>query len=200
MTLVSVAQYRTAVGDPYGTVPDDAAITAALADAQAQAEDYCLRPFTQAEYTERCYVYPNGMAYPTVTPVISVSAPANVNLQGDAVLLGSLTPWPLVSPGAFTPSYPAQGDITYVGGYTAGTCPPHLRAAIIQIARNLLNPVVLPGVPAGARSVQLGDVSLASDGPLQNLYGIDSVAAGILDGFLDRSVHGWQNRPVPTGN
>lgn len=195
--LVAWDFYVTVTSD---TDSDGNTVGMALARAQTRAEQWCRRPFGYGQYTETLYVYPDGCASPTVTPLAAVQAPSDVVPQGDRVFLGYLTPNPIVLAGGFTGAYPPQTEITYTGGWTASTLPEDLAEAICRIAFRMLHPVVLVGVPAGVTSAAVGDVHLQAPGPLDGFQVLDRSVLLILGRYRRRQVRGWQATPVLIGD
>lgn len=190
--LVSATTYIEITGD--GDAAGD--LDAALARAQARAERECRRPFSYGQYSETVFVYPDGCASPSVTPLASIDSPADTFLQGNRVFLGYLTPSPYLIGGEWTNAFPPQAAITYTGGWTADTLPEDLAEAICRIGFRMLHPVLLPQIPAGATSAAVGDVHLQSAVPLDGFAVIDGGTAQVLQRYRRRQVRGWQSTPV----
>lgn len=197
--LIHVADYQWVTKD--ATTPS-ANVEHALDDALDLAEDYCNRKFAYAEHTERLYVYRDGKCYPTNTPVASVSSPANLGataIQGAGVYLGVFLPTPAyLNAGDWQAGVPPQSDITYMGGFqpygdSAGptpALPTTVVRALCRIGWLILHPSSLPGVPAGAKSASVGDVSLTGD--LSAFIAVDPSIARDLKPYRKRKARGWQ--------
>jgi len=83
--MVSEATYRRLTGD---TTTASAAVVAALTDAQRMLEDALHRPIGSDVRTEVVKVWPDGLAYPVVTPVTAV--PPGATIHGAGVKGGSV--------------------------------------------------------------------------------------------------------------
>lgn len=163
MALVTVAAYQDATGD---TTTATATVATALTDAQRLLEEYLGRPLEKATRTERVRIFTEQrgqVAYPQVTPLVSVSAPSGAEISGAAVLGAT----PASSP-SFLADRPAYGEVTYVGGFDPAEddlaavtyVPRTLLRAIARAAYGLLHPPATTA-PVGAQSVQVGDVSVS---------------------------------------
>lgn len=157
-SLVTVERYQAITGD---TTTGEEVVEGRLDRAQRKVEDYLRRPLASAERTERVLLRyrPSGVlagtyaAYPKVTPVTEVAD--GLTIDGSAVLGASGT-WL---------SWWDEGDqyaeITYTGGWTAGSLPETIAESICLLARDLS---LVRAVPAGATSVAVGDASVSFDG------------------------------------
>lgn len=197
--LIHVADYRWVTQDqstPSGNVEH------ALDDALDLAEDYCNRRFAYAEHTETLYVYRDGKVYPTNTPVASVTSPANLGstaIQGAGIYLGVFLPTPAyLNAGDWQAGVPPQSAVTYMGGYQpygvddgpTSALPTTVFRVVSRIAWLITHPAVLQGVPGGARSAAVGDVSVAGD--LSSFVAVDPSIARDLRPYRKRKARGWQ--------
>jgi hypothetical protein len=170
--LVSAQQYQKITKDVASGIDDiDDMITEVIWDLSQE----CRRTLVYGEYTEAQYLYPNGMVYPSATPIdvnqpvisgVEVYDPATDNtgssiIQGDGVWVGWFSPLPWMP--FYTGVVPPQTVLTYWGGYTQQTIPPRLRRIICTVALYRLNPVVLLGMPGGTKSMSVGGVSISGD-------------------------------------
>lgn len=197
--LIHVADYRWVTGDQ--TTPS-ANVEQALDDALGIVEGHCNRKFAYGEHTETLYVYRDGKCYPTNTPLASVSSPTNLGstaLQGAGVYLGVFLPTPAyINSGDWQAGIPPQSKVTYMGGYQpyrsgAGPTddlPTTLVRALCRVAWLILHPVALPGVPAGAKSASVGDVSVTGD--LSSFVAVDPSVGRDLKPYRKRKARGWQ--------
>jgi hypothetical protein len=170
--LLTLTGYQQVTGD---TSTDSGAFTATLADALDELQRETRRTLLYAQYTERLYVYRNGMVYPTATPLDTTKAvnnpgadpPENVGIfQGNGIWVGWFVPLPSLP--IWQGVVPAQTDITYWGGYTGTDGPgPYLPAAlkrvIAKVCWYMLHPVTLSGLPGGVKSASVGGVSMSGD-------------------------------------
>jgi hypothetical protein len=182
--LIHVAYYRWVTGDQ--TTPS-ANVEQALDDAYDLVLTECRRPsFAYDTRTETLDISPRGFVYPAVTPVAEVSDPADASVRYGGVFLGAF--WPT----DFFTALPAQRTITYAGGYhpvwsgTAPELPTKLARVICRVAFLILHPqsIIGAGVPAGAKSASVGDVSVSGD--LSGFVAIDPSIARDLRGFKRR--------------
>jgi hypothetical protein len=163
MALVAPGEYRYVTLDSTST---DGAVSGALAVAVELAEQITDRQFVQAERTERLRPDAWGRVWPSATPIVSVSSPANTRVDGAAVFTGwSSLLFPdrtLVGLSWADPTV----EVTYTGGWTADTLPADLRRVLCELAFDLLHPdETLTGVPVGATTVQVGDARLSTSTP-----------------------------------
>lgn len=200
--LVDSALYARVTGDTDAYGPGMADL---FNDAQTLVEEHCNRTFRYGTYTERVYVYGNGLAYPKATPIASIASPANSVIQGNGVWIGPFFLFPFsgfvwgYGPDAMPSrqAFPLQADLTYTGGYqpygTTGptpALPAKLAYAICQVAYNIRHTSELPNVPYGATSVHVGDVGYS--GNLEPASPLDSSIQIRLKGFVRHPVRGWQ--------
>ena len=160
----------------------DGDCTNAIEQAQALAEQETGRiGFDQAVYTETCQVFSNRKAYPSAYPISAVSAPTGATFDAKSVSVSSSLgldfilgyPW-----GVQTYSQ----LISYTGGYPSGTAPKDLQQAVARIAKNLL-PADTDGIPHGATSISVGDLSISLGAGHDPTDPIDAVASKILTGY-----------------
>lgn len=155
--VVSKERYRIITLD---TTSADAAVTGALVDAQQLVEDYLDRKLTQALRTETMTYGPNGLVWPKAWPVIV--APAGMTIERSRRAIGGSSPGGLTD--AFADSdEPEFVTLTYTGGYTSATLPRVIESRIAWSAYSMLHPSVGASVPAGAKSVSVGDASITFD-------------------------------------
>lgn len=150
----------------------DADVELALADAQAFLEDETERGFELAERTEVLHYSADGYVYPSTTPIVSVSAPANSTIDGGRVRTGSHLSVSIGSSDTAT--------LTYTAGYAEGEFPRHLVSLVARLAYAGLPHT--SNVPEGATSVTVGDVS----------YTIASAVSS--DTSLNREVRRWDRK------
>lgn len=152
MSLLTVARYRAITGD---TDTTDAAVTARVELAVERLAEVLDRPLVEGEYTETLTPSGDGRVWPRATPITD---------PGDYTLDGLSLGW--VASGVFGSSSVA---VTYTGGFVERSGnPTALNRLPVCIEEDLAwavwamsnPPLVGSVVPAGARSVQLGDVSV----------------------------------------
>jgi hypothetical protein len=183
--IVDPITYRRLSGD---LTSYDGEVNDALAAAQRTAEQFCGREFDLATRTESVRVFADGRAYPASFPIQSVVSPANVTIDGAAVVLGWFgTAWdPAVN--WLTPNYGLSArheimrTITYVGGYAVGNVPPDLTSAVCRLAANILTPAGAV-LPDGVTSVSVGDLSITSRAGFDSMTLLDSTSASQLTRF-----------------
>lgn len=197
--LIHVADYRWITQDQ--TTPS-ANVERALDEALDLVEDELQRRLAFGTHTETLYVYRDGKVYPTNTPVATVTAPAvaATAIQGAGVYLGSFTPSPeLVNVGDWTAAAPPQSSVTYTGGYqpygtTDGVTPQlpmTLARVICRVAYLIVHPsTVLSGLPVGAKSASVGDVSVSGD--LTGFVAVNPSIARDLKPYRKRNIRAWQ--------
>lgn len=185
--LVDVPTYQRVTKD---TATSSGDVTTALTDALAMVDQECKRTFAYAaSVTETLDVNIRGLVYPSRFPVISVASPAGATVREGGIYLGAVSSWPT----PFTP-LPAQSTVTYAGGYNPydtgdpviPDLPVKLMRVVCRIAWLALHPLALPGVPAGAKSASIGDVSISGD--------LSSFA--IVDPSIERDLKGFRRRSV----
>lgn len=171
----------------------------ALVDALNQLQGEMSRTLLYAQYCERLYVYKNGQCYPSATPLDS-SKPvgtssdpdgttSNYVIQGAGIYVGFLNPLPSFP--IFSQLIPMQTDVTYWGGYTQTTIPAKLARIIARVCWYMLNPVSMPGLMGGTKSVSVGGVSISGD--LSAFVTCDSQLEKDINRFKRRQVRGWQS-------
>lgn len=198
--LVDGARYQRITGDAT-TGTDD--VEQALLDAEQAVAEHLGRitatgraAIAYGTYTEPLVVYRNGRVYPAATPIDTVQTPASARVDGNAVDVGgSVGTWNLFG------SDPAI-QVTYTGGWQAAgvadgptaPLPVAIVRAICQVAWRGTHPVQFPGVPAGAGSISVGDVSIsgatagARSASLTANLGIDPGIAASIAGYVRRDV------------
>jgi len=198
--LIHVADYQWVTKD---TTSVDADVERALDEALELVEDDTHRKLAYAQHTETLYVYRNGMVYPTNSPVASVSSPTNLAstaIQGAGVYLGVNIPTPaIVNAGDWQAAVPPQAAVTYMGGFqpwgtTDGPTPQlpmTLARVLCRVSFLILHPsTVLSGVPVGAKSASVGDVSIS--GVLDAFIVVDPSIGRDLKPYRKRQVRAWQ--------
>ena len=170
--LVTFAEYQQVTGDSTSTSDD---FGWALTDALDLFQRRTSRTLLYAQYEERLYMYPDGMVYPTATPLDTTkgvtspngSPPDDVGVfQGAGIWVGWYVPIPSLP--MWSGVVPPQTDITYWGGWTGPDGPgPLLPSGIKRILCRLawfaLHPVTMAGLPVGASSSSVAGVSVAGD-------------------------------------
>jgi hypothetical protein len=162
VTLVSADRYAAITGD---NDTDEAAAEDALAEAQALLEEELgrrgLLEDDGTDKVERLLIRSDSslgfVVYPTAIPITD----AGTLTQAGAVLSGAS---PDSSP-AFVVQSEQWATVTYRGGYTADTVPESMARDIAWAAYRLLRPAAMASVPAGAKSVRLGDAAVTFDRP-----------------------------------
>lgn len=194
--LVTGDQYSRITGDS-----DSLYIDASLNDALVMLQEEMRRTFLYAQYTERLYLYKNGMVYPTATPLDSTkgvlspggSPPQTVGIfQGNGIWVGWYIPLPSLP--MWTGVVPPQTDITYWGGWTgpAGPgpfLPPKLTRVICKVAWYINHPAALSGMPGGVKSVSIGGVSMSGD--LSSMTDRDFQLARDIKKWRKPAVRAW---------
>jgi hypothetical protein len=174
MSLVTVARYRTITGDD---VTASALIADRIDEATDMLEEDLGRPLVHAERTERTLPHRDGRLYPRATPI---TAAAGYAIEGFSLLPSSLT--------AYDPtSRTTAVTITYSGGYVERTANPTADNRLpVCIERDLAWAAkalgatsaaeLVAGLPPGAKSVSLGDMSVtfdqSADGAVPSRVGI----------------------------
>lgn len=187
--LVTVPRYRELTGD---TTTDETTVTARLEDAQRLVEEYLRRPIERAERTERLRLYryegtdsgfDGGWAvYPRATPIDAVATTGYTALG--AALVG-------VSPDAgplsygISPTTVGYATVTYTGGWTEATLPLTIARELARTAKALASPAA-SGVPAGATSVKVGDLSIGFGKEGATSGGLDATSRSELRRYIRR--------------
>lgn len=166
--LVTVARYQVITGD---TTSATAEVEQALTDAQRLLEDDLGRQLETATRTERCAVCTDPesgqtVAFPTVTPITSVTNPSGAEVVFDIVY--GVTPASVPLSTVSTMVRPLYADITYVGGLDPAQTDPaaldyvpgFIERDLAWVAWQLLRPGRVAQVPAGAARVRTGDASV----------------------------------------
>jgi hypothetical protein len=203
--LVTPDQYSNITKDTSSDVSD---IEENLAAAVVTFCEMTHRTALYGNYTESQYLYPNGMVYPSATPidinqVIQANVAGNNNIydpaspgtdpyssiiQGTGVWVGWFSPLPWMP--FYTGVVPPQTILTYWGGWTNATLPPQVRRIIARIAYKYLNPVSMD-LMGGVQSVSVGGVSVS--GHLSNFAVLDpQLKRDIIRWRKARAGHGWQ--------
>lgn len=177
-------QYRKITGDKNSYSGD---VLEALADAQNTVEEKTNRFYELAERTEKLSRYSDGKVYPSATPVVSVSSPVGAAIEGNSV---SSTEWYYgdVAVNWFISDsrngYPLV-ELTYTGGWAAGSIPVAIVKVTAEIAKLALTPS--SDLPQGATSVTVGDVTVTGN----NLGNISTLPSSI-----NRVLRGWYRRSI----
>ena len=183
--LVDVATYQWVTGDD---VSPSGNVERALSDAQKLVEEHCRRTFEYGTYTETLDRFENGTVYPAATPIASVTTPTTTQLRFGGIYVGGTGDWPDVLTGL-----PAQVTVTYTGGYQpygsgeTPELPVKLMRVICRIAYLILHrsSLIAAGVPVGAKSASVGDVSVTGD--LTGFVVLDASLRNDLRGFIRRT-------------
>lgn len=199
--LVRIQDYARITQDQ-AALSDPTDLAASLADAIGMVEPETRRTFQYAQYTERLYLYHDGIVYPSATP-LDVSKPVvgpagntppdNVGVfQGGGIWVGWYVPLPSLP--IFAGVVPPQTDITYWGGWTGPDgpgpfIPPKLVRIICRVAWYILHPAALQGLPGGVKSTSVGGVSISGD--LSSMVASDPQLAKDIRRFRKPQVRGW---------
>lgn len=161
MSLVTVARYRSITGDD---VTASALIEDRIDEAVDLLEEDLGRPLRHAQRTERVLPIRDGRLYPRATPI--TAAPGYV-IEGFSLLPSALT--------AYDPTSRTTAiTVTYEGGYVERTGNPAADNRLpVCIERDLAWAAkalgatsaaeLVAGLPPGAKSVALGDMSVTFD-------------------------------------
>lgn len=161
MSLLTIARYRAITGD---TVTASAVVEDRIAEAVELLEEHLERPLEQAERTERMYPTADGYVWPKALPII---AAAGYTIDG----AGLRIIWPNT---LFVEADSSTVAVTYTGGWVERTAnpdatnrlPSSLERAIAWAAKALGSTDVselVEGLPPGAKTVTLGDLSITFD-------------------------------------
>lgn len=200
--LVLFTDYQMFTGDD---VSSEARFDYFLPRALDELQREMRRTFLYAQYTERCFLYPDGMTYPTATPFDTsqgVTAPSGESngdvgiFQGDGLWVGWFIPLPSlpVWQGVVDP----QTDVTYTGGWVGTSSPRYggvfdlpskVESIIIRTVFFKLNPAALKNMPGGVKSSSVGGVSLA--GSLSSFMAADPELRRDISGWRKPQVHAW---------
>jgi hypothetical protein len=195
MALVDTPTYQTLSGDFTTQGPE---IVVALAAAQTLLEEHLQRGLESMTRTEQVRIHYDGRAYPTSTPITSVTSPTTAVVM-DGTVVGSLMAdqnplWDvLVEPYHYGPGG-AGGEfdttmrpstITYVGGYTPDNLPRKLRQAIVELAQVELR--TFDPAAAGVRMATVGDTSVQyTDAPTR--AGVTDAILATVKGFVKKEI------------
>lgn len=187
--LVTYQQYAQVTGDTQ--FANQAEFDVYLDDALDLFQRRTRRTLLYASYTERLYLYQNGMVYPTATPLDtskgvtspSGSPPENVGIfQGSGIWVGWYIPLPSLP--VWVGVVPPQTDITYWGGYVGpasslyGTgfgLPASIKRCLCKISWFAAHPTTLAGLPGGAKSTSAAGVSASGGADLASMVDGDSM-------------------------
>lgn len=156
--LVTVATYQQVTGD-YTT--DPVTVSARIEEAQDLLADALDRPLAHGERTETLYPTRDGYLWPKATPITDAGS---YTVEG----LGLRAVWPN-GVDVLTDSLTGGVAVTYSGGWVERTANP---SAANRLPRELERDIALAAfalgqqtpstaIPAGARSVSLGDASIS---------------------------------------
>lgn len=136
----------------------DGDVLDALVAAQKIVQRRTDRFFERGTYTETLLTHPDGRVYPRGLPLVSVSSPANVKVEGAAIFGGvSIFNDVLINWQGLQSNPPLQ--VTYVGGYLPEDMPEEIVQVVAEIAYISTTSMHLVDVPTGVTSVSVGDVS-----------------------------------------
>lgn len=155
MSVLTVARYRTITLD---TTSGDAAVTAALADAETDVAEYLRRPLELAERTETLTISRDGRVYPSATPIVELLGDdTGLTREGNVIVGASPDAAAFVWIGTSTAP---TATITYRGGWDAASLPKAVERAIAMGAYHAIHwdPAL---VPAGATSARVGDAAVS---------------------------------------
>lgn len=166
MSLVTELRYRAITGD---TATADGAVTARIEEATDLLEEFLERPLESAVRTEAMWPDRIGVLRPLATP-ITVAADYTIGFGG--MTLTGTGPFTSVLGAPF--GLPAGGvSVVYTGGFVERTANPTAAHRLpAQIERDIAwaayaighRDAILAGLPAGAASVSVGDVSVSFTG------------------------------------
>lgn len=153
--LVTVHTYQHVTGD---TTTDAITVSARIEEAQELLEDALDRPLAEAERIESMHPTRDGFLWPRATPIL---AAAGYTIDG----LGLRYAWPQAP--LIVPTTTGR-FVTYTGGWVERTANP---SAPNRLPRELERDIALAAyalgqtsastaIPAGARSVSLGDAAV----------------------------------------
>lgn len=159
--LVTVARYRAITGD---TATDAPTVTARIEEAQGLLEEALDRPLEEAERTEAMRPTRDGWLWPRATPIVAADG-----WTVDGLGLRGSGPFDVLA----WPEPAGTVMVTYTGGWVERTANPAAANRLpdhverdLAFATQALAPVdVGVVVPAGARSVSVGDVAVTFDTP-----------------------------------
>lgn len=157
--LVTVATYRQTTGDQ---ATDPVTVSALIEEAQEQLADALDRPLEHGTYTEMLYATRDGSLWPRVTPITEATGYTINGLGLTMAWLGVLSD-PIVNGAGCGVS------VTYSGGWiersanptAANRLPKCIETDLCWAVHALREEPSPLQVPAGARSVSLGDASIA---------------------------------------
>jgi hypothetical protein len=166
VTILTLAKYRALTGD---STTDDAVVEAMLPVAQDVAELELGRAglLEAGDHTETLDVWSGDSgpwAAPTAVPLADDEplriAPGVTRLKAQGFVGWS-------GYHGARPTWVARATITYSGGYDSATAPASLLLGLARVTRSLLGAdPALAGVPAGAKSVTVGDASISFAAPV----------------------------------
>ena len=209
--LVTQQDYEQLTGD-CGT--SDADFAYFLPDALDMLQHALHRTLAYGQYTERLFVYRDGLVYGSAVPydvnkgLSNPAVPEDFapgNFQGYAIWIGWYSPLPFLP--SMWGTVPPQIDVTYWGGFVgrgstvAGhLLPAGLKRIICKIIWFMANPAMLPGMPGGTKSQSVGGVSLSGDG-LSSMVTSDAALACAIKKWRHPNVRAFAGQPtvpVPT--
>lgn len=177
MTILTLAAYRSLTGDQ---ATDDAVVEAMLPVAQDVTERELGRAglLEAGDHTETLDVWTGdsgAWAAPTAVPLAD-DEPQRLTPGATRLKVPSAGGWH--SPYRAASTWICRATVTYSGGYSSETAPPSLLLGLARVTRALLGAdPALAGVPAGAKSVTIGDASISFAAPVgQTSIPADAVA------------------------
>jgi hypothetical protein len=193
VSLTTVDWYQTRSGD---TVTADVAVQAALDEAEALLEEATLRKFPMGRYEMELYAHQGPVAgewkvYPPAVPVTSVAETSGARIETDRVVRVSWPDYDFIVEASRTQFV----DLVWDGGWTADTFPAGLRRLTFEVARALIAESAASvdgdGLPAGAKSVRLGDAAVT-----MRDYDADGATALLEDLVpgISKRLHSWRLR------
>lgn len=156
--LVTVVRYQAITGD---TSTAASAVSALVEDATALAEEDLRRPLEQAERTETMWPDRCGWLWPLAVPLVDGG---DYTIDGDGLKPGVTGAVP------YFPEPTASRAITYTGGFlersanpsASNRLPAHIERDLAWAAYALGHgDELLAGLPTGASSVSVGDLSVS---------------------------------------
>lgn len=200
MAVLSFDRYKRLTGD---TSSAETTVTSRVEDATALVEDLLRRPLEASERTEKLTVHRDGRAYPSATPIISISSPSTSAID-DSATIKSLDPDG--GPPGFLdevdwePYHRPYGTVTYVGGWyardsedanatTDTILPATVERYLARLTRSLIGEANGAADRSNIVSASEGDVSVTYADALDDL---DALVPGIT-----RALRPWRRRAEP---
>jgi hypothetical protein len=185
--LVTYDDYVRITGDDQA---DQAEVEANIDEVLGMVEEELDRIFLFGTYTESLPLTSTGWVYPRAVPVASVPASASTQVWDDGWSLRGASadvnvgPFPDLTEIVSWREGGLRATVTYTGGLTHDTFPKKLRRLVCRLTLATANPGT--GIPAGAQSASVGDVSVSFEAGTIMPGELDALLPGTyraLDGF-----------------